>query len=244
MMMNTALLEYEQVPFGPNNDSFLHSERFQRLQDELEELSGRERWIYWTGKRLFDIICSALMLVLLSPIFLGVSLAIYIDDPHGSCFYSQKRVGRRGKVFRMWKFRSMVVNADQIQAGLMKQNEKDGPVFKMKNDPRITRVGHFIRKTSIDELPQLWNVLKGDMSFVGPRPALPREVAMYSPYQRQRLQVTPGLTCYWQVSAKRDTIGFDEWVAMDIRYIYERSWLVDLKLIFKTVQVVLTGQGE
>lgn len=242
--MNNALLECEQMNFDPNNESFLQSERFRKLQDDLEALSGSERRIYWMGKRLFDIVCSALMLLVLSPLLLLVGLAIYLDDPHGSCLYSQKRVGRRGQVFRMWKFRSMVVNADQLQAELMKRNEKDGPVFKIKDDPRITRVGRFIRKTSIDELPQLWNVLKGDMSFVGPRPALPREVSLYSPFQRQRLLVTPGLTCYWQVSAKRDTIGFDEWVAMDLRYIYERSWLVDLKLIFKTVQVVLTGQGE
>lgn len=243
-MMNAALLEYDQPNFDPNNESFLTSDRFYRLQEDMEELSGRERWLYWMGKRLFDIVGSAFLMLLLSPLFLVVGFAIYIDDPHGSCFYSQKRVGRRGKVFRMWKFRSMVVNADELQAELMKRNEKDGPVFKMKDDPRITRIGRFIRKTSIDELPQLWNVFKGDMSFVGPRPALPREVSMYTPYQRQRLQVTPGLTCYWQVSARRDTIGFDEWVSMDIRYIYDRSWLLDLKLILKTVVVVLTGQGE
>ena len=138
----------------------------------------------------------------------------------------------------------MVSNAEELLDQLKEKNEKDGPVFKMKDDPRITRIGKFIRKTSIDELPQLFNILKGDMSIVGPRPSLPKEVSQYNDYQAQRLFVTPGLTCYWQASKKRDDISFDEWVDLDIKYILERSWFVDIKLIFKTFIVVFTGQGE
>lgn len=137
----------------------------------------------------------------------------------------------------------MVVNAEELLKDLKSQNEKDGPVFKMKNDPRVTRVGRFIRKTSIDELAQLWNVLKGDMSLVGPRPALPREVEQYSEYERLRLLAKPGLTCYWQVKDHRDDIGFDEWLEMDIRYICDSNFWLDVKLIFQTIKVVLTGQG-
>ncbi|MGN1097936.1 MAG: sugar transferase [Clostridia bacterium] len=200
--------------------------------------------VYLIMKRLLDIAASALALVVLSPLFLIISLIIVIDDPHGSPFYSQERIGINGKIFKFWKFRSMVVNADQMLEKLQAQNEKDGPVFKMKDDPRITRIGKFIRKSSIDELPQLWNVLKGDMSLVGPRPALPKEVERYNDYQRQRLLVTPGLTCYWQASDGRDKIGFDEWVDMDVQYIKDRSFWLDIKLILRTVKVVFTGQGQ
>ena len=132
----------------------------------------------------------------------------------------------------------------QLLEKLQTQNEKDGPVFKMKNDPRITNIGRFIRKTSIDELPQLWNVLKGDMSLVGPRPALPAEVVQYNSYQRTRLSVIPGLTCYWQVQNHRDQIGFDEWVDLDVKYIKEQSMWLDIRLILLTVKVVITGQGQ
>ncbi len=200
--------------------------------------------IYEIVKRIFDIVSSATAIVVLSPLLLVIALIIYIDDPHGSPFYSQERVGLDGKTFRFWKFRSMVVDADKMLERLKEQNEKDGPVFKIKNDPRITRIGRFIRKTSIDELPQLWNVLKGDMSVVGPRPALPKEVQQYDDYQRQRLLVTPGLTCYWQASDHRDVIGFDQWVDLDIQYIKDRSLWLDVKLIFRTLKVVFTGQGQ
>ena len=138
----------------------------------------------------------------------------------------------------------MVVNAEQLLEQLQSQNEKDGPVFKMEHDPRITRVGKFLRKTSLDELPQLWNVFKGDMSLVGPRPALPREVAQYNDYHAQRLTVTPGLTCYWQAKKQRDSIGFEEWMELDIQYIQDSNLKVDLRIIFQTVGVVFTGQGK
>lgn len=199
---------------------------------------------YWAVRRAQDIFFSALALVVLSPLFLILALAIFIDDPKGSPIFSQSRCGRDGKVFKFYKFRSMCVNAEDKLDALLKDNEMDGPVFKIKDDPRITRVGHFIRKTSLDELPQLWNILKGDMSIVGPRPALPREVAQYSDYQRQRLYVTPGLTCYWQIQPNRNHLSFDEWLELDLRYIRDRSFWVDWKIIFGTVRAVLFGQGE
>lgn len=195
-------------------------------------------------KRLFDICASLGAMIVLSPLFLVVAIIIFVDDPHGSPFYSQDRVGRDGRVFKFWKFRSMVVGADKMLEQLKEQNEKDGPVFKIKDDPRITRIGKFIRKTSIDELPQLWNVFKGDMSVVGPRPPLPSEVEQYSEYEKQRLLVTPGLTCYWQSSKNRDDISFEQWVDMDIQYIKDRSFWLDIKLILLTLKAVFTGQGN
>lgn len=199
---------------------------------------------YWIVRRAQDIFFSALALIVLSPVFLILAVAIFIDDPKGSPIFSQSRCGRDGKTFKFYKFRSMCVDAEAKLDGLLKDNEMDGPVFKIKDDPRITRVGHFIRKTSLDELPQLWNILKGDMSIVGPRPPLPREVEQYDDYQRQRLYVTPGLTCYWQIQPDRNHLSFDEWLELDLRYIRERSFFVDWKIIFLTVRAVLFGHGE
>lgn len=187
---------------------------------------------------------SPVALIVLSPLMLLTALAVVLDDPKGGPIFSQERVGRRGKPFRMYKFRSMCVNAESELEALMKHNEMDGPAFKMKDDPRITRVGRFIRKTSIDELPQLLNVLRGDMSIVGPRPALPREVEQYDEYQKQRLYVQPGLTCYWQIQPDRNQLSFQEWMDLDIEYIQERSFLTDWKVIFKTVGTVLGMHGE
>ena len=198
------------------------------------------RWL----KRFQDIIFSLIAIIVLSPVMIITSIAIFIDDPKGIPVFSQVRVGRDGKKFKMYKFRSMVVDAEDRLQVLLKDNEMDGPAFKMTDDPRITRVGQFIRKTSIDELPQLFNILKGDMSIVGPRPALPREVKQYTVYQTQRLFITPGLTCYWQIQPNRNDIPFDEWVEMDLQYIRERSFLVDWKIIFKTVIAVFTKQGR
>lgn len=201
------------------------------------------RRAYWAIKRAQDVFFSAIAIVILSPVMLITMLAIFIDDPHGSPIYVQDRVGRDGKIFRFYKFRSMYKNADQMLDLLMDENEMDGPVFKIKHDPRITRVGRFIRKTCIDELPQLFNILKGDMSIVGPRPALPREVEQYTDYERQRLYVTPGLTCYWQTMPDKNSISFSEWMELDLKYIQERSILVDWKIIFRTVKVVLRKEG-
>lgn len=203
----------------------------------------RQNHAYLIIKRIFDIVASLLALVFLSPLFLVLSVLIYLDDPKGSPFFVQTRVGKNGREFRFYKFRSMVVNAEAMLDELLKDNEVNGCVFKIQNDPRITRVGQFIRRTSIDELPQLLNVLKGDMSIVGPRPPLPREVANYTEYQMQRLSVTPGLTCFWQTEHHRNDIDFDERVALDLKYIEERSMRLDLKLIFMTFKVILSGQG-
>lgn len=195
-------------------------------------------------KRLFDICFSAAVLVGLSWLFLIVAIAIKLDDPEGPVFFRQERVGKDGRTFKMYKFRSMVANAEELLESLQDLNEKDGPVFKIAEDPRITRVGKFIRKTSIDEFPQFINVLLGDMSVVGPRPALPKEVAQYDDYQRQRLLVKPGITCYWQTRRNRDSITFDEWVDLDLLYIKQCSVWADVKLIIQTVGVVLTAQGS
>lgn len=210
---------------------------------ELAVSSFKVKRLYSICKRVQDIVLSLLAIIILMPVFLITAAAVFIDDPKGSPIFSQLRVGRDGKVFRFYKFRSMVVDAEDRLNELIQHNEMDGPVFKIEKDPRITRVGRFIRKTSIDELPQLFNILMGDMSIVGPRPALPREVAEYSDYEKQRLYVTPGLTCYWQIQPERNRISFDEWMELDIKYINERSFLVDWKIIFKTVSAVLKGQG-
>jgi lipopolysaccharide/colanic/teichoic acid biosynthesis glycosyltransferase len=185
-------------------------------------------------KRAFDIIASILGLVLLAPVLLLVSLFIKLDDPNGKVFFSQIRVGEKGRPFSIYKFRSMVSNAEQLLDKIIDKNETTGAMFKMKDDPRVTRIGHFLRKTSMDELPQLINVLKGDMSLVGPRPPLPREVEKYTGYDMQRLLVRPGCTGLWQVSG-RSTVGFHEMVELDLKYIHERSILIDFKLIMKTV---------
>ena len=189
-----------------------------------------------------DITLSSVALLVLSPFMLVIALIIYLDDPAGSPIFVQQRVGKDGKLFFFYKFRSMVVNAEAQLAALQSLNEMDGPVFKIKNDPRVTRIGRFIRRTSIDELPQLFNILKGDMSLVGPRPPLPNEVKQYGPYERRRLLVKPGLTCYWQVRG-RNEIMFREWMELDMKYVYDHSLLVDLQLIFLTARAVVTGKG-
>jgi len=193
-------------------------------------------------KRLLDIAVSATALLLGSPIYLLTALAIKMED-RGPIFFGQERVGYRGRLFRMWKFRSMVANAEALKKKLEQQNEmKGGVIFKMKADPRITRVGRFIRKYSIDELPQFWNVLRGDMSVVGPRPPVPKEVAQYSPEARQRLLAKPGITCIWQVSGRSD-IDFDGQVKLDVEYIRSTSFWTDLVLLIRTVPAVLLGKG-
>ena len=199
---------------------------------------------YWVLRRAQDIVFSLLSLILLAPLALLISLAIVLDSPGDGAIFRQRRVGRDGKLFWLYKFRTMCPDAEEQLNELLSQNQMDGPVFKIKDDPRITRVGRFLRKTSLDELPQLLNVLRGDMSIVGPRPALPREVELYSDYQRQRLYVTPGLSCYWQIAPHRNEMSFDEWVALDLKYIQERSFWVDWKIIFLTVRAMLMKYGE
>ncbi len=197
---------------------------------------------YLFSKRCIDIIGALVGLLVLLIIFIVVGLLIKIEDPKGSIFFSQKRVGKDGKEFNMYKFRSMVSDAEAKLAELIQQNEATGAMFKMKNDPRVTRIGRFIRKTSIDELPQLLNVLKGDMSLVGPRPPLVREVNEYTEYQKQRLLVTPGCTGLWQVSG-RSNVGFEEMVELDLKYIRSRTLFMDVAIILRTMFIVLFSKG-
>ena len=207
-----------------------------QLESNFEDFNI-SKW-YLISKRFIDIVGAIVGIIVLSPILIIVAILIKIEDSKGSIFFSQKRVGQNGKEFKMYKFRSMVHNAEELKENLLKQNERSGPMFKMKNDPRVTKVGKFIRKTSLDELPQLINVLKGEMSLVGPRPSLPKEVEQFKPWMLKRLSVKPGLTCYWQVYG-RNNIGFEDWMNLDIKYVEERSLIIDIKLIFKTVFVLL-----
>lgn len=211
------------------------------LDREEVLLAGRR---YWLIRRIQDIFFSLLALLVLWPFMLILALIIYIDSPGASPIFSQTRVGRDGKEFSFYKFRSMRPDAEACLEELLEYNEMEGPTFKMKEDPRITRVGKFIRRASIDELPQLVNILKGDMSIVGPRPGLPREVEQYDDYARQRLLVQPGLTCYWQIQRDRNSLTFDEWVDLDVKYIRERSFRTDWKIIIKTFAAVLHMYGE
>lgn len=197
--------------------------------------------LYFITKRLIDFIGAALGIIILSPVFIITAIAIKLDSK-GSVFFTQERVGQDKKRFNMYKFRSMCIDAEERLAKLKSKNEMSGPMFKMKEDPRVTKVGKLIRKTSIDELPQLFNVLKGEMSLVGPRPNLPREVVQFTEYQKLKLLAKPGLTCYWQVSG-RNNIDFEEWMELDIKYIRERNTWEDIKLIFKTVGVLFGDEN-
>lgn len=202
----------------------------------------KEKPVYDFFKRVIDILVSGIAILLLSPILLVLVIAVRSDG--GPAIFKQWRVGKNGKLFRIYKFRSMYVNADspEMLQKLAAFNEMDGPAFKIKEDPRITKVGRFIRRTSLDELPQLFNIFKGDMSIVGPRPALEQEVAQYSETDSYRLLVKQGLTCYWQCSG-RNNISFKEWMALDAKYVQERSLWTDLKIVLKTIPAVLTGNG-
>lgn len=231
-----------EVPLQTNHTSFSKAgTSWDQLLDRGEVLHSKR--LYWIGRRTQDIFFSSLAILVLWPLVLICAILIVVDSPGASPFFIQERVGRDGRKFRFLKLRTMLPQAPSMLDGLLDKNEMDGPVFKIKHDPRITRVGKFLRKTSIDELPQLLNVLKGDMSIVGPRPALPREVEQYTAYQRQRLYVTPGLTCYWQIQPNRNRLSFDEWLELDLKYIRERSFTTDWKIIFKTFGAVfhLTG---
>ena len=212
-----------------------------RLLDREKVLHNAKK--YWFARRVQDVILAIIGLVVLFPLMVIVALVIMIDSPGAGPIFSQIRVGRDGKEFRFYKFRSMKPNAEDDLSKLLDQNEMDGPVFKIKQDPRITRVGRFIRATSIDELPQLWNVLRGEMSIVGPRPGLPREVEQYDDYARQRLLITPGLTCYWQIQPCRNELSFEEWVDLDVKYINERSFWTDWKIILATFGAVFGLNG-
>lgn len=198
----------------------------------------RQKYWFFVVKRLGDIICSSIGLVILSPLFLVIAILMKLEEPKGPIFFSQTRIGLNEKPFKMYKIRSMVTNAEELLEDLLDENEVEGAMFKMKEDPRVTRLGRIIRKFSLDELPQLWNVVKGDMSLVGPRPPLEREVAEYTTYDKQRLIIKPGCTGLWQVSG-RNSLSFDEMVELDIKYIENLSIATDFWILIKTVLVML-----
>jgi exopolysaccharide biosynthesis polyprenyl glycosylphosphotransferase len=202
---------------------------------------GPQRRLYTLGKRVFDCALAALLLVATAPLLLVVAALVRLTSP-GPVLFRQRRCGQWGREFICYKFRTMVDGAELTRHEFEALNEMDGPVFKIRNDPRVTRVGRFLRRTSIDELPQLWNVLRGDMSIVGPRPPLPEEVARYRPRDFQRLAVVPGLTCLWQIKG-RSEIKFDEWVRLDLEYIRRRGFWFDLAIVLRTIPAVLSGRG-
>lgn len=208
-----------------------------------EEFQYTAKPIYDVCKRLFDIVLCTFSLVILLPFLLIIMLIIEIDDPKGAPIFSQVRCGKDGKEFKIYKLRTMCSDAENKIKEYEKLNEMDGPVFKIKNDPRITRIGKFLRSSGIDELPQLVNIIKGDMSIVGPRPALPSEVEQYGETSKVRLRVLPGLTCYWQIVPNRNDVTFEKWMELDRKYVAERSFLLDVKLIFKTFLTVIHMQG-
>ncbi len=216
----------------------------ERTKELLEAFNAKSYKKYWAKKRIFDIVFSGMLLLVSLPFLLVIALIIFIDDPKGSPVFKQTRVGRHGEEFCMYKFRTMRVDAEALLDSLKDKNEMDGPVFKIKHDPRITRVGKILRKTALDETLQFINILKGDMTMVGPRPPLPREVALYSDYHKLRLMVTPGLTGAWQIHPNRNDIPFEQWMEMDLDYILNRSFKYDFKIIFRTPWVMITATGR
>jgi len=239
-------------------ESFLERTKDADLDRLVEELASRGRgnrrksmrlrawkatvWFSYAAKRAIDILGSLFGMVLLSPVFLAIAAAVKFTSP-GPVIFSQVRVGRYGRHFRFYKFRSMKVGSDAHKAELMSKNEsKDGVIFKMKDDPRITKVGKVLRRTSLDELPQLWNVFIGDMSLVGPRPPVPSEVAQYTLEDRKRLDVIPGITCLWQIKG-RSEIPFNEQVRLDKEYILAPGFWKDVKILLKTIPAILGGKG-
>lgn len=208
-----------------------------------EQIVQASRRKYWKRKRVFDFAASLVLLALSAPLLLLLAVLICLDDPRGGPIFRQTRLGLGGRRFTMYKFRTMAVDAEQRRAELAALNEMDGPVFKIRDDPRVTRIGKFLRRSSLDELPQLFNVLRGDMSIIGPRPPLPCEAAEYTDYQSLRLIVKPGLTCLWQVRTDRNAVSFAEWVEDDMEYILNASLWGDVKLMLKTPFVMLRGEG-
>lgn len=209
----------------------------------LPPWAGTRRWrMARMVKAIVDRLGAFVLLVLLAPLFAALALAIRLDSS-GGVFHAMDWVGLRGRRFRGYKFRTMVVEAEQLKAGLLEHNEMTGPVFKMRNDPRITRFGRFLRRTSLDELPQLWSVLQGDMSLVGPRPPGPHEYVHFEPWQKLKLAVTPGITCIWQVSGRSGITDFEDWIRMDLDYVRHWSLWLDFKLLIATVPAVVLGHG-
>ena len=219
----------EKIQFEDGLELAKHIDKFQKNKS------------YYILKRVIDVTGSLTGILLLSPLMLITIVAIKVES-RGPIFFYQNRVGKQGEMFKMYKFRSMVTNAEEVLKELKNENEMSGPMFKMKDDPRITKVGKLLRRTSIDELPQLINILRGEMSLVGPRPNLKKEVIRFSKFQKQKLYAKPGLTCYWQVMG-RSSIDFEEWMKLDIKYIEERNTWIDIKLIFKTCGVLFGDEN-
>lgn len=215
----------------------------QKVDNVLRKMNSKNRKKFWICKRIFDCSFSVLALIIFALPMAIIALIIFLGDGHNPIF-EQERITRFGKPFKMYKFRTMVKDADKMLNSLLDDNEMDGPVFKIKEDLRITKFGRFLRATSLDEIPQFFNVLKGDMALIGPRPPLPREVEQYSEYHKIRLVVTPGITCIWQTHPKRNSVSFEEWVDMDIDYVLNRTFWLDIKIIFKTVYVMFCKEGE
>lgn len=207
---------------------------------DKKNINSKKKYLFF--KKVLDLFGSLFGLVVLSPLFLIVAIAIKIEEPKGAVFFSQVRLGKNGKPFKIYKFRSMCLDAEEKLNELLEYNEVEGAMFKMKNDPRITKIGKFIRKTSIDELPQFYNVLMGDMSLVGPRPPLPHEVDEYTLYDKQRLYVKPGCTGLWQISGRND-VGFSNMVKLDIQYVKQQSIMYDMKIMIKTVWIMINPKG-
>lgn len=208
----------------------------------LDKRAIQQKYIFMGAKRLVDIVGSIVGLILASPLLVYVAYRIRKEEPGSPIFFSQDRVGVNGKTFKMYKFRSMCIDAEIKLAELLDKNEVEGAMFKMKDDPRVTKIGKTIRAKSIDEIPQLWNVLKGDMSLIGPRPPLTREVVEYTRYDLQRLYVKPGCSGVWQVSGRND-VGFHEMVELDLKYISQLSLISDIKIIFKTIIIIVKPNG-
>lgn len=235
---NAVIKEKEQLGFEEDTATITRTKIVQHINVERAEPEEKVEYVnkpvYEVIKRLMDIVCSSFALIVLSPLLIITMIAIFIDDP-GPVLFKQVRIGRNGREFKIWKFRSMRTNAEGLKAQLMSQNQDCGANFKMDHDPRITRVGDLIRKTSIDELPQLVNILKGDMSIVGPRPFIESE---QKKLPNDRLMVKPGLSCYWQIGGKND-LSMSEQIELDRRYVKERSLWVDIRIIFKTMLMVV-----
>jgi exopolysaccharide biosynthesis polyprenyl glycosylphosphotransferase len=201
----------------------------------------RESAAYRVSKRIFDLVVASIALILLVPIVPLIVVMIRLDTP-GPVFFRQERVGKNGRGFKFYKFRSMHTDAERQRQEVETMNEQDGPIFKVRSDPRITSVGKFLRRSSLDEIPQIFNVFKGEMSIVGPRPPLPSEVEQYQPWHRRRLEVTPGITCLWQISG-RSHLSFNEWMRLDMEYLKQRSFKTDMLILLRTVPAVIARKG-